>query len=174
MPDDGGPSQRLLRLAPHAAIGACVRRPTLARTDQAVLDGSGGIYGYRKVHDDLCMLGESCRKNRVYRLINQNASRSQTGYRRRPQVRHSPASLVVPNHLKRQFDVMAPNQVWVTDITYVHTHEGWHFLAVVIDLFSRLVIGWSMGARMDRNLPLKLPTITNHPGHPQRQIGLDP
>jgi hypothetical protein len=56
--------------------------------------------------------------------------------------------------LRQQFDVAAPNEMWVTDITYIRTHEGWLFLAAVLDLFSRQVIGWSMGPRMDRDLAL--------------------
>lgn len=53
-------------------------------------------------------------------------------------------SIVAPNHLQREFDVGAPNETWVTDITYIRTHEGWLYLAVVLDLFSRRVVGWSM------------------------------
>ena len=59
-----------------------------------------------------------------------------------------------PNHLQRQFDVQEPNKVWVTDITYLRTHEGWLFLSVVMDLFSRQVIGWSMNERMTSDLAL--------------------
>lgn len=61
---------------------------------------------------------------------------------------------MAPNHLQRQFDVTEPNKVWVTDITYIRTHEGWLYLAAVLDLFSRQVIGWSMGSRIDRELAL--------------------
>ena len=62
--------------------------------------------------------------------------------------------MVAPNHLKRQFKVDEPNQSWVTDITYIRTHEGWLYLAVVVDLFSRQVVGWSMGSRIDTSLVL--------------------
>lgn len=61
---------------------------------------------------------------------------------------------MAPNHLQQQFNVAEPNRVWVTDITYIRTHEGWLFLAAVIDLFSRQVVGWSMQPRMDRELAL--------------------
>jgi putative transposase len=115
---------------------------------------SGAIYGYRKVTDDLRELGEACSKNRVYRLMKLERLRSQTGYHRRPGERGGLVAVVAPNHLQRQFDVAAPNRVWVTDITYILTHEGWLFLAAVLDLFSRQVIGWSMGPRMDRELAL--------------------
>ena len=62
--------------------------------------------------------------------------------------------MVAPNHLRRQFDVTEPNKVWVTDITYPRTYEGWLYLAVVIDLFSRQVIGWSMSSRIDKELAM--------------------
>jgi putative transposase len=115
---------------------------------------SGAVYGYRKIHDDLRELGEGCGPNRVHRLMRAEGLRSQTGYHRRPGHRGGPASVVAPNQLQQQFDVSAPNRVWVTDITYIRTHEGWLYLAVVLDLFSRLVIGWSMQPRMDRELAL--------------------
>jgi putative transposase len=59
---------------------------------------------------------------------------------------------VAPNHIQRQFDVKTPNNTWVTDITYIRTYEGWLYLAVVVDLFSRRVIGWSMQSRMHVDL----------------------
>jgi len=80
--------------------------------------------------------------------------RSQTGYRRRPGQRYGRPSVVAPNYVQQQFDVAVPNQVWVTDITYIRTHEGWLYLAAVVDLFSRQVIGWSMASRMDRELAI--------------------
>ena len=80
--------------------------------------------------------------------------RSQTGYRRRPGPRYGRPAVIAPNHLQQQFNVAEPNQVWVTDITYIRTYEGWLYLAVVLDLFSRQVIGWSMQSRMDRELAI--------------------
>jgi putative transposase len=115
---------------------------------------SGGVYGYRKVTDDLKELGESCGKHRVYRLMSSAGLRSQTGYRRRPGRHGGRPAVVAPNHVQQEFDVAEPNQVWVTDITYIRTYEGWLYLAVVLDLFSRQVIGWSMQSRMDRELAL--------------------
>lgn len=125
----------------------------LGRIRQSWLE-SGAVYGYRKVHDDLRDLGETCGPNRVYRLMREAAICSQTGYRRRPGCRSGKAAVVAPNRLQQQFDVAEPNLAWVTDITYIRTHEGWLFLAVVIDLFSRQVVGWSMQPRMERELAL--------------------
>lgn len=64
------------------------------------------------------------------------------------------ASLVAPNHLQRQFNVQELNRAWVADITYIRTYEGWLYLAVVLDLFSRQVVGWSMSSRIDRELAM--------------------
>lgn len=115
---------------------------------------SGGIYGYRKIRDDLRELGETCGKHRVARLMRHEDLRSQTGYHRRPSHYGGRLTVVAPNHLERQFDVTEPNEVWVTDITYICTHEGWLYLAAVLDLFSRQVVGWSMGPRIDRDLAI--------------------
>ena len=115
---------------------------------------SGGVYGYRKITDDLHDLGECCGKNRVYRLMCADGLHSQTGYQRRPGKRYGKPSVVVPNHVQQQFNVREPNKIWVTDITYIRTHEGWLYLSVVLDLFSRQVIGWSMQQRIDRELAI--------------------
>ena len=115
---------------------------------------SGGVYGYRKLTLDMRDLGEPCGKHRVARLLRLEGLRSQTGYRRRPGMRGGKPAVVAPNHLQRQFKTDEPNQSWVTDITYIRTHEGWLYLAVVVDLFSRQVIGWSMGSRIDTGLVL--------------------
>lgn len=72
-----------------------------------------------------------------------------------------------PNLLKRQFDVVEPNTVWVTDITYIRTYEGWLYLAVVLDLFSRQVVGWSMKPQMTSDLAidaLLMAVVSKEPG----------
>ena len=99
-------------------------------------------------------LGESCGNHRGARLLKLEGLRSHTGYRRRPGVRGIQPAVVAPNHLQRQFTTAQPNQSWETDITYIRTHEGWLYLAIVVDLFSRQVVGWSMGSRIDTTLVL--------------------
>jgi putative transposase len=116
---------------------------------------SGRVYGYRKVHHDLLAMGESCSRHRVARLMRSRGWGAQVGYRRRPGFHGGAVHNVAANILDRQFDVTAPNTVWVTDITYIRTHEGWLYLAVVVDLFSRQVVGWSMDARMSKDLVLQ-------------------
>lgn len=103
---------------------------------------------------DMRDLGERCGKHRVARLLKLEGLRSQTGYRHRPGPRGAKPAVVAPNHLQRQFNVSESNQSWVTDITYIRTHESWLYLSTVIDLFSRQVIGWSMGHRIDTELVL--------------------
>ena len=114
---------------------------------------SGGVYGYRKIHYDLKDIGEACGVNRVHRLMKANGLKSQRGYRK-PRSYAGTPSVVAANTLARQFNPIEPNQSWVTDITYIRTHEGWLYLAVVIDLFSRLVVGWSMKSRITTDLVL--------------------
>lgn len=73
--------------------------------------------------------------------------RAQVGYKRRPGKYGTKSSIVIVNQLKQNFDVALPNMVWVTDITFIKTHEDWLFLSVVIDLYSSRVVGWSMSGR---------------------------
>lgn len=116
---------------------------------------SGKVYGYRKLHDDLRDQGETCSENRVARLANVAGIAAQIGYGRRPGRYGGRPAVVADNTLDRQFEVDAPDTVWVTDITYIKTHEGWLYLSVVIDLFSRRVVGWSAQSRMTTDLALQ-------------------
>lgn len=115
---------------------------------------SGGVYGYHKIHDDLREVGEDCGRHRVARLMRLEELRSQTGYRRRPGKYGGMPAVASPNLLKRQFDVVEPNKAWVTDITYIRTYEGWLYVAVVLDLFSRQVVDWSMKSQMTSDLAI--------------------
>ncbi|MBG6148679.1 transposase InsO family protein [Labrenzia sp. EL_142] len=115
----------------------------------------GKVYGYRKLHDDLLDQGESCCLNRVARLARLAGIKAQIGYRRRPGSYGGKPSMVIDNSLDRQFDVEEPDRVWVTDITYIRILEGFAYLAVVIDLFSRRVVGWSMQSRQTTDVVLQ-------------------
>ena len=116
---------------------------------------SGKVYGYRKLHDDLLDHGETCCANRVARLTRLAGIKAQIGYKRRPGSHGGKPSLVVDNTLDRQFDVAAPDRVWVTDITYIRTLAGFAYLAVVIDLYSRRVVGWSIQSRQTTDVVLQ-------------------
>ncbi|EPG6260283.1 IS3 family transposase [Klebsiella sp. T2.Ur] len=114
---------------------------------------SGGVYGYRRVHGDLNEIGETCGKNRVGRIMQLNRIKAVRGYKAPRRIAGRP-SVVAPNRVQRQFTVVRANQVWVTDITYIRTWQGWLYLAVVIDLFARNVVGWSMKPTLSRELAL--------------------
>jgi len=105
---------------------------------------SGFIYGYRNITKDMKEHGEACGKNRVYRIMREAKIKSQRGYKRHPGFKGGAVSLVAPNTLDREFSVDEPNKVWVTDFTYIRTYEGWLYLTIVLDLFSRQIVGWSM------------------------------
>ena len=122
-----------------------------AQEDQRLLDRikqswmeSGFAYGYRTIALDLKAWGETCGKNRVHRIMRVAGIHSLRGYKKHRGFKGGDLSLVAPNTLERQFEIDQPNRVWVTDFTYVRTHEGWLYLTIVLDLFSRQVVGWSM------------------------------
>lgn len=114
---------------------------------------SRSIYGSSRAHCDLredCVL---CGEKRIARLMRKAQLRSVRGYKR-PRFRVGMPATTAPNRLQREFTVALPDQVWVTDITYIRTYEGWLYLTVVIDLYSRAVVGWSMNSTMTTELVL--------------------
>ncbi|HGG6583610.1 TPA: IS3 family transposase [Salmonella enterica subsp. enterica serovar Virchow] len=130
---------------------------------------SGCVYGYRKIHLDLRDSGQQCGVNRVWRLMKRVGIKAQVGYRS-PRARKGEANIVSPNRLQRQFNPDAPDERWVTDITYIRTHEGWLYLAVVVDLFSRKIIGWSMQSRMTKDIVLNALLMAVWRRNPQKQV----
>jgi len=113
---------------------------------------SDGVIGSPRIWEDLRYAGERCGRHRVARLMRRAGLRG-VPQRRRWRTKPSgtpPAG--IRNHLERDFTATAPNTKWVTDITYVRTAEHWLYLCVVLDLYSGLVVGWSMSARQDCQL----------------------
>lgn len=109
-------------------------------------------YGSPRVHATLQAQGQRIGEHRVARLMRTNAIRAKTITKWRATTDSAHRHPVVPNTLNRQFAVAAPNRVWAGDITYVWTTEGWLYLAVVLDLYSRRVIAWGMGSRLTQEL----------------------
>ncbi|HDU8307719.1 TPA: IS3 family transposase [Klebsiella pneumoniae] len=130
---------------------------------------SGCVYGYRKIHLDLRDSWQQCGVNRVWRLMKRVGIKAQVGYRS-PRARKGEASIVSPNRLQRQFNPDAPDERWVTDITYIRPHEGWLYLAVVVDLFSRKIIGWSMQSRMTKDIVLNALLMAVWRRNPEKQV----
>jgi putative transposase len=125
----------------------------LLRLIRASFVASQGISGAPRVFLDLREAGETCSKHRVTRLMREHRLRALHGYRTRRWSVGKPAVLI-PNLLQRQFTVSRPNKAWVTDITYIRTWQGWLYLAVVMDLFSRKIVGWSTRPTIHRELVL--------------------
>ncbi len=114
---------------------------------------SDRTYGARRVWHDLLAEGEACGLHRIERLMRQQALRARPRRRRVPVETGPPSSgTISPNLLNRQFEALAPNRKWVADFTYLWTAEGWLYIAAVVDLFSRRVVGWSMQATMTAQL----------------------
>ena len=122
-------------------------RRLLGLLKQAWLE-SGGVYGYRKLTLDMRDLGEGCSRHRVAKLLRHEGLKARRGYGKRPRPRGGAAAIVAPNLLEQQLKVSEPNTAWVTDITYIATHEGWLYLAALIDLYSRPVAGGPRAAAL--------------------------
>ncbi|RLA48772.1 MAG: IS3 family transposase [Gammaproteobacteria bacterium] len=132
-----------------------------AKEDQRLLTrikefylASGATYGSPWIHRDMREAGEVCSVHRVARIMRENKLRAQIGYKRR-YIKGGKLGRVAANHLDRNFNPDAPNKYWVSDITYVRTYEGFLYVATVLDLFSRRIVGWSMDKTMDRHLVIK-------------------
>jgi putative transposase len=136
----------------HAWLG---RAPSArARSDEmlgarvrASFIASYRTYGARRVWHDVLAEGQPCGLHRIERLMRQQALKARPRRRGLPKD-DGQRSVIAENVLDRQFSAEAPNQKWVADFTYIWTAEGWLYVAAVIDLFSRRVVGWSMSATM--------------------------
>jgi len=113
--------------------------------------GSDRTYGARRVWHDVLALGQRCGLHRIERLMKMQALRARPRRRGLPLDRGE-RSVLAANLLDRQFHADAPNQKWVADFTYLWTAEGWLYVAVVLDLYSRRIVGWSMQASMTSQL----------------------
>lgn len=113
--------------------------------------GSYRTYGARRVWHDLLAEGVSCGLHRIERLMRAQGLRARPRRRGLPKD-HGDRSVIASNVLDRQFTADRPNQKWVADFTYIWTAEGWLYVAAVIDLFSRRVVGWSMSSSMTAQL----------------------
>jgi len=168
---------RLLNVAPSGYY-AWLKKPIsdrekedkrLLRLIRASFAASQGVYGAPRVFLDLREAGETCSKHRVARLMRENNIRAQPGYQTRRYVAGKPAELI-PNLVKRNFEVSRPNRIWVTDITYIRTWEGWLYLAIVMDLFSRKIIGWATRQTIHRELVLDAVMMAVRERHPNKTI----
>jgi transposase InsO family protein len=111
-------------------------------------------YGSPRITKELNAQGISCGKNRIARLMSVNGIRAKTKRQYKITTRSRHRRPTVPNLLKG-CSIDTPNTAWVSDITYIRTHEGWLYLAVILDVFSRSIVGWSMGERLKDDLVIR-------------------
>jgi len=140
------------------------RRPPSARemanqdlkaTIRRVFASSGETYGSPRIYQVMRKMGLLCSKNRVARLMRAERLCAKQVRRFRSTTRHNGRHAVAPNLLRRDCAVEQPNEKWLADITYIPTLEGWLYLAALMDLFSRKVVGWAMDERMTTDLTLR-------------------
>ena len=144
---------RILRVSRSGYYGWKGRPPSERDKENAALtekireihSRSRQVYGYPRVHAELRALGVRCSRKRVARLMRKAGLRGCLRVRKRRTTRRDPyAAAPVPDLVKRNFAAAAPNKIWTADITYVGTREGFLYLAFILDVYSRKVVGWSM------------------------------
>ena len=129
------------------------REEVLSAKIKSSFQDSDRTYGARRVWHDLLAAGIECGLHAIERLMRRNGLRARPRKRRLPiDLCDRPAAAISANVLDRRFEAPAPNRKWVADFTYIWTGEGWLYVAAVIDLFSRRVVGWSMSAAMTAEL----------------------
>ncbi len=152
---------RVLDVSHSGFYGWLIRSPSQRQRQNQLLKahiqdsfhGSDRTYGSPRVWRDLQDWGHPCSVNRVARLMQQLGIKARAKRRRQPGDTGIRAEhMLAPNLLQRQFSATAPNRNWVSDFTYVWTTEGWLYVAAVLDLYSRRIVGWSMSQNMTAQL----------------------
>jgi transposase InsO family protein len=143
------------------------RREELTRQVAEIHAQAKGRYGSPRVHAELVARGVACCENTVARVMREAGIAAKTKRKFRQTTDSGHPHPVAENVLDRQFDPDEPNASWVADVTYIPTREGWVYLAVVVDLFSRVVVGWSMDGTMTSRLvvdALEMALVRRRPG----------
>lgn len=154
---------RCLSVSPSGYYAWESRSPSARELENARLlarirdihDDSGGILGAPRIHEDLVAEGKSVSLNRVARLMAANGIQGWPRKRNKRLGRPGMRPSGIVNHLRRDFTASEPEAKWVTDITEISTLEGKLYLCVVIDLYSKLVVGWAMHHRQDRHMVIR-------------------
>jgi putative transposase len=139
----------------------------LVKKIEAVYNDSYETYGSPRVYHELKSQDVACSENRVARLMRLRGLRAKQVRRYKTTTKRNKKHPVAPNLLKRDFTTERPDQKWLTDITYIPTQEGWLYLAVILDLYNRGIVGWAMSERMTSALTisaLKMAIRERRPG----------
>jgi putative transposase len=129
-----------------------------------------GRYGSPRMYEELRARGVRCSRKRVARLMREEHLQGRRRRRYRVTTQSAHGHAVAPNRLNQQFRVAGPNQVWAGDLTYLWTEEGWLYVAVLLDLFSRRVVGWAVSSRIDGALTLSALRMALGQDRPARRL----
>ena len=124
----------------------------LLKEIKSVHEESRGIYGSPRVHRELRRQGQACGRHRVARLMRKEGIVGKARRRYRTTTKESRTAKAAPDLLQREVTAVRPHQVWTSDITYIWTDEGWLYLAIILDLFSRAIVGWATSERINAEL----------------------
>ena len=126
----------------------------LVKMIEAVYNRNEGVYGSPRIYRDLDAEGVACSENRIARLMKLRNLRAKQVKRYKTTTKRNKKDPVAPNLLKQDFTADRPDHKWLADITYIPTQEGWLYLAAILDLYTRRIVGWSMSERMTSDLTL--------------------
>jgi putative transposase len=127
----------------------------LVKKIEAVYNESEGTYGSPRIYQELKDQKVKCSENRIARLMRLRGLCAKQSKRFRSTTKRNRTHRAAPNLLKRDFKAERPDQKWLTDITYISTMEGWLYLAAVLDLYARRIVGWSMSDQMTSELTMQ-------------------
>lgn len=153
---------RVLKVSPGGYY-AWLKRPESRRGREdrrllveikAIHQESRGVYGSPRVHAELKDRQMHHGRKRIARMMRKNGIRAKQSRKFKPTTDSNHSHPVAPNLLQRNFEADMPDQKWLADITYIPTREGWLYLAAILDLYSKLIVGWSMAGRMTKELVL--------------------
>jgi putative transposase len=119
---------------------------------KAVYDDNHGVYGSPRIYRELKDQGIACSENRIARLMRLRDLQAKQFRRFKSTTKRKKTQPAAPNLLKRDFEADQPDQKWLADITYIATSEGWLYLATILDLYTRRIVGWAMADRMTTDL----------------------
>jgi putative transposase len=162
---DGFPVTRMCRVLAVSSSGyyAWRHRPPSAREMvnrelcnkiEAVYNDNHGVYGSPRIYRELKDQGVACSENRIARLMRLRGLQAKQSRRFKTTTKRNKAHPAAPNLLKRDFTADRPDQKWLADITYIATLEGWLYLAAILDLYTRRIVGWAMSDRMTSDLTM--------------------
>ena len=121
---------------------------------KAVYNANHAVYGSPRIYHELKDQGVACSENRIARLMRLRGLRAKQSKRFKTTTKRNKAHRAAPNLLKRNFEAGQPDQTWLSDITYIRTLEGWLYLAAILDLYTRRIVGWAMSDRMTSDLTI--------------------